>query len=109
MTEDTTEPLPAVDPIGGGQDLRRRLVEILGEVRGDPVDELWDEALKLDCMLEMDSKEAEVVIARLEHEVGRDLAKPEDLEPEQLATVEAVASLVERSLALAPASPGQGG
>lgn len=109
MTDETTETTSGADPIKGGQDLRRGLVEILAEVRGDSVGELWDEALKLDWMLEMDSKEAEVVIARLEHEVGRDLAKPEDLEPEQLATVEAVASLVERSLALASASKGQGG
>ena len=100
MSKETTEVLSGADPTQGGQGLRGRLVEILGDVRGDPAVELLAEAQSLDYMLDMDSKEAEVVLGRLEHEVGQDLAKPEDLEPEQLATIEAVASLIERSLGL---------
>jgi len=82
-------------------------VEFLAEVRGEPAQELWEQAEELDCALEMDSKEAEVVIARLEYEVGRELAKPEDLEPEQLATIESIATLIERALAFVLAEQGE--
>jgi acyl carrier protein len=109
VTEETTAVDVALDARRGGTDLRKRLVEILADVRDDPVDKLSAEAQTLDWQLEMDSKEAEVVIGRLEHELGRDLAKSEDLEPEQLATVEAVAALVERSLQEVPPASGHGG
>jgi acyl carrier protein len=78
-------------------DLRRRVVDVLADIRCESADDLWAEALKVKCLLEMDSKEAEVVVARLEHSLGRELARPEDLEPEEISTVEAIASLVERS------------
>ncbi len=44
----------------------------------------------------MDSKEAEAAISKLELDCGRDLAKVEDLRPEQLATVGSLTELIRR-------------
>lgn len=46
--------------------------------------------------LEMDSPEAVAVIAKLEAQYGRRLARVEDLEPEQLTSAEDLAELLRR-------------
>jgi acyl carrier protein len=56
--------------------------------------DLWNEIVHTGGDCQMDSKETEVVISILEHEFGRELAKVEDLEPEQMTTLSAVANLI---------------
>lgn len=46
----------------------------------------------------MDSKEAEVVISILERHFNRELAKVEDLEPEQMNTLNALRNLIDSRL-----------
>jgi hypothetical protein len=46
--------------------------------------------------LEIDSREAEAVIAILEHRYDRRLASVEDLEPESLASVGSLTELIHR-------------
>lgn len=77
--------------------LRRRIVEIVAEVRAMPVDELWREIEANRGQMELDSKEAEVVIGVLEDELGIELAKPEDLRPEQLVELQAFLDLLWKS------------
>lgn len=62
-----------------------------------PVDELWKEIEGNEGRMELDSKEAEVVIGVLEDELGTELAKPEDLRPEQLIELRAFLDLLWKS------------
>lgn len=77
-------------------ELRELVIDALAQVRAADVDvvlaELQEQAF------EIDSKEAEVVISILEQRFDRQLAKVEDLEPEQMVTLEALASLLARDL-----------
>jgi len=56
--------------------------------------DLWNEIVQAGGDCQMDSKETEVVISILEHEFDRELAKVEDLEPEQMTTLSAVTNLI---------------
>lgn len=72
------------------------ILEALAQVRAASVGELRDEMAASDGGLEIDSREAEAVIAILEHRYDRDLAKVEDLEPECLPSVGSLAELIHR-------------
>lgn len=75
-------------------ELRELVIDALAQVRAADVDvvlaELQEQAF------EIDSKEAEVVISILEQRFDRQLAKVEDLEPEQMVTLDALTSLLAR-------------
>jgi acyl carrier protein len=68
----------------------------LAEVRCVPVAELEAELSAAGGDLEMDSPEAVAVIAKLETWYSRNLANVEDLEPEQIASVGAIAEVIHR-------------
>jgi hypothetical protein len=72
------------------------VLEALAQVRAAPVGELRDELVAAGGDLEIDSREAEAVIAMLQTKYGRELAKVEDLEPECLPSVLSLASLLRR-------------
>lgn len=82
------EPSPA--------DLRADILSALAEVRAVAVAELAEELAAGGGDFEIDSREAEAVIAIMEGRYGRDLAKVEDLEPEVLPTVATLAELIHR-------------
>lgn len=77
-------------------ELRELVIAALAQVRAAEVDvvlvELQEQAF------EIDSKEAEVVISILEQRFDRQLAKVEDLEPEQMVTLDALTSLLAQDL-----------
>jgi len=80
-------------------DLGPRIIDALAQVRAMTPDELHNEingAGGGDCV--MDSKEAEVVISILERHFNRELAKVEDLEPEQMNTLNALRNLIDARL-----------
>jgi hypothetical protein len=83
-----------------GSELRELVIAALAEVRAAEVDvvlaELEEQAF------EIDSKEAEVVISILEQRFDRQLAKVEDLEPEQMVTLNALTNLLARDLLSEP-------
>lgn len=111
---DTSESGGAAGTSTGGpsrEEIQRRIVDSLARVRAMPVDELWRQIVEGGYDCEIDSKEAEVVISILEYELGRELAKVEELEPEQLVTLEALTSLLWRALdgASSGAWPGRKG
>lgn len=60
-------------------------------------------------ILEMDSPEAVAVIAKLEAKYGRQLARVEDLDPEQLTTAEELTNLIRARWATRPAGVGGSG
>ncbi len=72
------------------------ILDALAKVRAAPVGELREEMTASGGDLEIDSREAEAVIAMLEKQYGRTLAKVEDLEPECLPTVHSLAGLIHR-------------
>lgn len=81
--------------------LREQIHEALAKVRALDVKDLEKEINANGGNLQIDSKEAEVVLSMLEQ---RRLLKPnsvkvEDLEPEQLTTVAALVQLIAASLA----------
>jgi acyl carrier protein len=84
----TTDTAPTV------QELSAAVVTALAEVRCVAVAELDAEANATRGDLQMDSLEAVAVIAKLETRYGCKLAKVEDLEPEQIASVTAIANIV---------------
>ena len=57
--------------------------------------ELRDELAAAGGDLEIDSREAEAVIAILENRYGRTLAAAEELEPERLASVGSLGELIQ--------------
>ncbi len=78
------------------EQLAAAVLASLAEVRCVAVTELEAEAEAAGGDLEMDSLEAVAVIAKLETEYGCKLAKVEDLEPEEIASVGAIADIVHR-------------
>jgi hypothetical protein len=70
------------------------ILEALAQVRAAPVGELREELEAAGGDLEIDSREAEAVIAMLQTRYGRELAKVEDLEPECLPSVSSLADLI---------------
>lgn len=75
-------------------DMRTLIISALAEVRAMAVEALNREIARADGHCEIDSKEAEVVISMLEVHLGRELAKVEDLEPDQLNTLDALTALI---------------
>jgi acyl carrier protein len=75
-------------------DLARAILESLARVRAAPVGELREEMAAVGGDLEIDSREAEAVIAMLEKQYGRTLATVEDLDPECLASIDSLADLI---------------
>lgn len=91
----STSPAPVeVEP--SSDQLALAILEALAQVRAAPVGELRDEMAGAGGDLEIDSREAEAVIAMLQTKYGRDLAKVEDLEPECLPSVSSLAELIHR-------------
>jgi hypothetical protein len=87
----------ASQELGPGRDeLSLAVLEALAQVRAAPVGELRDEMAAAGGDLEIDSREAEAVIAILEHRYGRQLANVEDLEPECLPSVGSLTELIHR-------------
>jgi hypothetical protein len=78
------------------QEVRRLAVEALARVRAMPATDLWLEVRSARTPLEIDSKEAEVVISLLEHKLGQELAKVEDLAPEVLLNLDVLVDLILR-------------
>jgi acyl carrier protein len=76
------------------EELAEAILEALAKVRAAPLGELRDEMAATGGDLEIDSREAEAVIAMLENRYGRTLAKVEDLEPERLLTVDSLTELI---------------
>jgi acyl carrier protein len=77
-------------------DIATDILTALAAVRCVAVADLVAEQAAAGGHLEMDSPEAVAVIAKLESLYGRRLAKVEDLEPEQLTSVEVLADLLRR-------------
>jgi acyl carrier protein len=78
------------------RELAAAILEALAKVRAAPVGELREEMTAAGGDLEIDSREAEAVIAMLEKRYGRTLATVDDLEPEYLLSVETLAELLHR-------------
>ena len=78
------------------EELAEAILEALAQVRAAPVGELREEMAAAGGDLEIDSREAEAVIAMLENQYGRVLAKVEDLEPERLLSLESLTELIHR-------------
>jgi hypothetical protein len=77
-------------------ELAAAILEALAEVRAATLGELHGERAAAGGDLEIDSREAEAVIAMLETKYGRTLATVEDLEPECLLSVGSLAELIRR-------------
>jgi hypothetical protein len=77
-------------------EIAEAIMAALAEVRAQPVSELREEMETAGGDLEIDSREAEAVIAILETRYGRTLAKVEDLEPECLPSVGSLGDLIHR-------------
>jgi hypothetical protein len=75
-------------------ELVKAILEALAMVRAASMEELLEEMAAAGGDLEIDSREAEAVIAMLEKRYGRTLAKVEDLEPECLPSVDSLAKLL---------------
>ncbi len=78
------------------KELAEAILEALAQVRAAPVGELHEEMAAAGGDLEIDSREAEAVIATLEKRYGRTLAKVEDLEPECLLSLDSLTELIHR-------------
>jgi hypothetical protein len=79
------------------EEIANLVLGALAEVRNTTVEQLvgpQGEAREVVC----DSKEGEVVVAMLEQRLGRELAGPQDLRPDQLTSVNALASLIQTGL-----------
>ena len=81
------------------QGLRARVVENLATVRACRVEDLLEEIAASGGDCRIDSKEADVLIVILEREFNRELAKVEDLEPEEICSVEVLTRLIAERLA----------
>jgi len=90
-----TKPLVLPDSVPTRQLLVDSLLDALAEVRGCSIGELEVEMHQNGGELEMESPEAVAVISKVERKYGgRCLAKVEDLEPEVLTSVGALAELI---------------
>jgi acyl carrier protein len=85
------------------------MLGVVAEIQARPLAEVEADLATGGGDLELTSPEAVAVIAALESRYGRQLAKVEDLEPEQLTSLESLADLVHRSWPVAAPSPGGGG
>jgi hypothetical protein len=83
-----------VEPTTG--EIAEAILDALAQVRAVTVGELREEMAPAGGGMEIDSREAEAVIAMLETRYDRTLAKVEDLEPECLPSVTSLADLVHR-------------
>lgn len=83
-------------------ELEAKITTALARVRALPLEEVWGHSSHNGADCELDSKEAEVVISMLEYEFNRELAKVEDLEPEQMNTLSALTHLIMTRLNSAP-------
>lgn len=91
----TTSPAPAqLKP--SPEELGTAILEALAEVRAASIGELREEMDAAGGDLEIDSREAEAVIAILEKRYGRTLANVEDLEPESLPTIGSLTELIHK-------------
>ena len=88
-------------------EIEEAIVAALAEVRARTIAELHEELTASGGDLEIDSREAEAVIAILETRFGRTLAKVEDLEPEVLPSVGSLSDLIGRRWADAGTSDGE--
>lgn len=77
-------------------EIRDDVLSALAEVRAVAVPELLEEMGGISGQMEIDSREAEAVIAILETRYGRELAKVEDLEPEVLPSLASLSDLIHR-------------
>jgi hypothetical protein len=75
-------------------ELATAVVEALAQVRAAAVSELLEELAAAGGDLEIDSREAEAVIAMLETRYNRVLATVDDLEPEHLSSVRSLSELI---------------
>lgn len=91
MATMSTAPAP-LEP--DAEELAEAVLEALAEVRAAPVGELREELAAAGGDLEIDSREAEAVIAMLETRYRRTLATVEDLEPECLLSIGSLAELI---------------
>lgn len=83
------------------QQIREAMLDELADVIADDRAEL-DAAIAVvggDNMFELESKQAEAVLAGLSVALGVELPGPADLEPNQFATIDALIDLVEHHLA----------
>jgi hypothetical protein len=90
MTSGHSDTKPTADELGSA------VVNALAEVRAMDAADLQSELGLNGGDLGMESVEAEAVLAMLQVTFGRPLAKPEDLEPEQMLTTGAIADLISR-------------
>jgi hypothetical protein len=85
----------------------QHMLRALARVRALADDELLEEWRRIGGQLELDSKEAEAVISKLEIECGYELARIEDLRRDQLSTLGNLSRLIRHRLrAVNPASGG---
>lgn len=78
------------------EELAEAILDALAQVRAAPVGELREEMAAAGGDLEIDSREAEAVIAMLEKRYSRTLATVDDLEPECLLSLESLTELIHR-------------
>lgn len=83
-------------PVPTQAEIAEAILVALAEVRAELVPELHEELVAAGGDLEIDSREAEAVIAILETRFGRTLAKVEDLEPECLPSIASLGELIGR-------------
>lgn len=79
-------------------EVTRHILSALARVRALADSELTVEWKRLGEKLELDSKEAEAVISKLEIECGYELARIEDLRRDQLSTVGNLSRLIRHRL-----------
>src|SRR5262249_47415608 len=80
------------------QALREKVINLLAEVRAVAPDELLEESRTSGKSIVLESPEAEAIIGSLEHELGDDLVKSEDLRPEHLGDLESFVDLILRRI-----------
>jgi acyl carrier protein len=101
-------PAHQVDSPPTRQDLQAAMLCIVAEIQARPPAEVEADLAAGGGDLELTSPEAIAVIAALESRYGHQLARVEDLEPEQLTSLESLANLVHRSWPVAAPSRGGG-
>ena len=92
----TSSPSAPARTAPSGSEIAEAIALALAEVRAEPVSELREELEHAGGDLEIDSREAEAIIAILETQYGRTLAKVEDLEPECLPSIGSLGDLIHR-------------
>lgn len=85
-------------PVIGAANIQRRIVEALSYVEQVEIADIEGDLAEGGGDLEIDSKTAEVILAKLELDLGVRLVKISELEPEELASVQSLVDLVAKSL-----------